>query len=98
MPMIAHTAQTVSAFVAIDRALANAGVSRCRRSSRRISTRAFCSPSHLGDGSFLVDGEPVAERYAAAAELLAELHRRYKAAARLRKRPGSSARHAALRS
>lgn len=73
--LIAHTAQTVSAFVAIDRALAVAGVSVPEIFAQDLD-RGFLLLSHLGDGSFLVDGQPVAERYAAAAELLASLHGR----------------------
>ena len=42
---IAHTAQSVAAFVAIDRALARRGVVGSGDLSRRISTRAFCSSS-----------------------------------------------------
>ena len=39
---IAHTAQSVAAFVAIDRALAGRRRQRSGNLCRRISTRAFC--------------------------------------------------------
>lgn len=71
--VIAHTAQTVSAFVAIDKVLAGAGVSVPEIFAQDLD-QGFLLISHLGDGNFLVDGEPVAERYAAAAELLASMH------------------------
>jgi tRNA threonylcarbamoyl adenosine modification protein YjeE len=71
---IAHLAESVTPFVAIARAL---------------TARGFCAPriyaqdldmgmlliEHLGDGGFLdADGQPVAERYQAAARLLADMH------------------------
>ncbi|WP_378946349.1 tRNA (adenosine(37)-N6)-threonylcarbamoyltransferase complex ATPase subunit type 1 TsaE [Mesorhizobium sp. ANAO-SY3R2] len=71
---IAHTAQSVAAFVAIDRALAQAGVSVPGIVAQDLD-RGFLLLEHLGTGAFLgAEGKPVAERYAAAAELLAMIH------------------------
>ena len=73
---IAHTAQSVAAFVAIDRALADGGVSVPEIFAQDID-KGFLLISHLGSESFLdADGRPVAERYAAAAGLLATIHTR----------------------
>ncbi|HEY6632267.1 MAG TPA: tRNA (adenosine(37)-N6)-threonylcarbamoyltransferase complex ATPase subunit type 1 TsaE [Rhizobiaceae bacterium] len=74
--VIAHTAQSVAAFVAIDRALAEAGVSVPEIFAEDLE-RGFLLISHLGSGNFLdAEGEPVGERYASAAELLAAIHAR----------------------
>jgi tRNA threonylcarbamoyl adenosine modification protein YjeE len=71
---IAHTSRTVAAFVAIDRALAAGGVSVPEIFSQDLD-RGFLLTEHLGSGPFLdAAGRPVAERYAAAAELLAFMH------------------------
>ena len=51
--------------------------SRCRKSLRRTSTTGSCSSRISARATFSgADGEPIAERYEAAAELLADLHRR----------------------
>ncbi|BAV49492.1 bifunctional tRNA (adenosine(37)-N6)-threonylcarbamoyltransferase complex ATPase subunit type 1 TsaE/phosphotransferase [Mesorhizobium sp. 113-1-2] len=72
--VIAHTAQSVSAFVAIDRALKAGGVS-VPQIHAEDQDQGFLLLEHLGSEGFLgKDGEPVAERYAAAAELLAMMH------------------------
>ena len=73
---IAHTAQSVTAFVAIDHALRAAGVSVPEILAQDLE-QGFLLLEHLGSESFL-DGEgmPVASRYAAAAELLAAMHGR----------------------
>jgi aminoglycoside/choline kinase family phosphotransferase len=72
--VIAHTAQSVAAFVAIDRALAKSGVSVPEIFARDLD-QGFLLISHLGQENFLdAEGRPVAERYAAAAELLAAIH------------------------
>jgi tRNA threonylcarbamoyl adenosine modification protein YjeE len=85
--VIAHTAQSVSAFVAIDRALAEGGVSVPEIYARDLD-RGFLLISHLGQENFLdAGGQPVPERYAAAAELLAGIHAR-KWDARLEVAPG----------
>ena len=67
-------ARNVSAFVAIDRLLAEAGFAVPDICARDLD-RGFLLISHLGTGHFLDDGRPVAGRYAAAAALLADLHR-----------------------
>jgi tRNA threonylcarbamoyl adenosine modification protein YjeE len=74
--VIAHTAQSVAAFVAIDRALAEGGVSVPTIFARDLDA-GFLLLDHLGSDSFLDhEGRPVAGRYAAAAELLAYIHGR----------------------
>ncbi|AWC21443.1 ADP-binding protein [Aminobacter sp. MSH1] len=71
---IAHTAQTVAAFVAIDRALAAGGVTVPGIVAQDLD-QGFLLLEHLGTGAFLdPEGKPIAERYAAAAELLAMIH------------------------
>lgn len=70
---IAHTAQSVSAFVAIDRALKAGGVSVPEILAADLG-QGFLLIEHLGSGSFLDAGKPLAARYAAAAELLAMMH------------------------
>lgn len=73
---IAHTARSVTAFVAIDKALRAAGVSVPEIHARDLD-KGFLLLEHLGSGNFLDgEGKPVAERYAAAAELLAAMHAR----------------------
>jgi hypothetical protein len=73
---IAHTAQSVAAFVAIGRALAAGGVSVPEIYAQDLDG-GFLLISHLGSENFLdAQGRPVAERYAAAAELLAAIHAR----------------------
>ncbi|TPK99658.1 tRNA (adenosine(37)-N6)-threonylcarbamoyltransferase complex ATPase subunit type 1 TsaE [Mesorhizobium sp. B2-4-12] len=72
--VLAHTAQSVSAFVAIDRALKARGVSVPEILAEDLD-QGFLLLEHLGSEGFLGnDGEPVAARYAAAAELLAMMH------------------------
>ncbi|UCI31224.1 tRNA (adenosine(37)-N6)-threonylcarbamoyltransferase complex ATPase subunit type 1 TsaE [Mesorhizobium sp. B4-1-4] len=72
--VIAHTAQSVSAFVAIDRALKAGGVSVPEILAEDLD-QGFLLLEHLGSEGFLgSEGEPVAARYAAAAELLAMMH------------------------
>jgi len=74
--VIARTAQSVAAFVAIDRALARAGVSVPEIFAEDLD-RGFLLLGHLGSDSFLdAEARPVAGRYAAAAELLAYIHGR----------------------
>lgn len=73
---IAHIARTVAAFVAVDHALAERGVSVPEIHAQDLD-RGFLLIGHLGSGNFLdAEGKPVAERYAAAAELLAMMHGR----------------------
>ncbi|THF58796.1 tRNA (adenosine(37)-N6)-threonylcarbamoyltransferase complex ATPase subunit type 1 TsaE [Ollibium composti] len=70
---IAHTSRTVAAFVAIDRTLAAGGVSVPEIFSQDLD-QGFLLTEHLGSGPFLDDGRPMADRYVAAAELLAFMH------------------------
>ncbi len=71
---IAHTAQTVAAFVAVDRALRERGICAPEIFHADLD-QGFLLLEHLGTGGFLDnEGRPVAERYAAAAELLAQIH------------------------
>lgn len=71
---IAHSAQSVAAFIAVDKALAANSVTAPAIHAQDLD-RGLLLISHLGDRAFLDPaGEPVAERYAAAAELLATMH------------------------
>lgn len=73
---IAHTAQTVTAFVAIGRMLKAGGVTVPEIFEQDFE-RGFLLIENLGNGSFLdAAGRPVPERLAAAAELLAMMHAR----------------------
>lgn len=73
---IAHSAQSVSAFVAIDRALMDGGVSVPLIEAADLE-QGFLLTEHLGSEAFLdAEGWPVAARYAAGAELLAMMHGR----------------------
>lgn len=72
---IAHIARSVHAFVAVDRLLAEAGLAVPEIDATNLA-RGLLLISHLGHGTFLDGGEPVAERYAAAATLLADIHGR----------------------
>jgi len=72
--VIAHTAQSVTAFVAIDRALLAGGVAVPVIHAQDLD-QGFLLLEHLGSEGFLGgDGQPIAERYEAAAELLAMMH------------------------
>lgn len=72
--VIAHTAQSVAAFVAIDKALLANGVSVPVIHAQDLD-RGFLLLEHLGSEGFLSgNGQPIAERYEAAAELLAMMH------------------------
>ncbi|RWM36184.1 tRNA (adenosine(37)-N6)-threonylcarbamoyltransferase complex ATPase subunit type 1 TsaE [Mesorhizobium sp.] len=72
--VIAHTAQSVTAFVAIDRALLAGGVSVPMIHAQDLD-QGFLLIEHLGPEGFLGgDGQPIAERYEAAGELLAMMH------------------------
>lgn len=73
---IVHTARNLTAFIAIGKALAEAGVSVPEIYADDLE-QGFALLEHLGSGRFLDDGgRPVADRYVAAAELLAFMHRR----------------------
>lgn len=71
---IAHTSRTVAAFVGVDRALAEAGAGVPEIYAQDLD-RGFLLIEHLGSEG-IVDrgGSPIAERYVAAAGLLASLH------------------------
>ncbi|TPJ74349.1 tRNA (adenosine(37)-N6)-threonylcarbamoyltransferase complex ATPase subunit type 1 TsaE [Mesorhizobium sp. B2-7-1] len=72
--VIAHTAQSVAAFLAIDRALLANGVSVPVIHAQDLD-QGFLLIEHLGSEGFLGhDGRPIAGRYEAAAELLAMIH------------------------
>jgi tRNA threonylcarbamoyl adenosine modification protein YjeE len=71
---IAHTARSVAAFVAVDRALAAAGVRVPKIYSQDLE-RGFLLIEHLGEEGIVDDaGRPLSDRYAAAAQLLASIH------------------------
>ncbi len=72
--VIAHTARTVAAFLAVDAALAEGGVSvpKIRAADPQAG---FVLMDHLGTENFLGSNRrPIVERYVAAAELLAMIH------------------------
>ncbi|MCO5072395.1 MAG: tRNA (adenosine(37)-N6)-threonylcarbamoyltransferase complex ATPase subunit type 1 TsaE [Rhizobiaceae bacterium] len=73
---IAHTARTVHAFVAVDQALATAGVSVPEIFAQDLD-QGFLLIENLGS-SGIVDSEhrPIPDRYVAAARLLADLHQK----------------------
>ncbi|MFI0846660.1 tRNA (adenosine(37)-N6)-threonylcarbamoyltransferase complex ATPase subunit type 1 TsaE [Mesorhizobium sp. IMUNJ 23232] len=72
--IIAHTAQTVAAFVAMARAIRERGIAAPEVLASDLD-RGFLLLEHLGEGAVLdATGRPIAERYAAASELLATLH------------------------
>jgi tRNA threonylcarbamoyl adenosine modification protein YjeE len=74
--VIAHTAQSVHAFVAIARLLRDAGVSVPEILAQDLD-QGFLLIENLGSGSFLDPrGAPIRERYEAAARLLAFIHER----------------------
>ncbi len=74
--VLAHTAQTVAAFVAISRALRDRGFAAPQIHAADLD-RGFVLLEHLGSGHFLdPQGRPLGERYAAASEVLAEIHQR----------------------
>jgi aminoglycoside/choline kinase family phosphotransferase len=71
---IAHTSRDITAFVAIDKVLAKAGVTVPEIYADDLG-HGFALMEHLGSGSFLdAERRPVRARYAAAAELLAFMH------------------------
>jgi tRNA threonylcarbamoyl adenosine modification protein YjeE len=74
--VIAHSAQSVHAFVGVARLLRDAGVSVPEIFACDLE-RGFLLIENLGSGSFLdPNGAPVRERYEAAARLLAFMHER----------------------
>jgi hypothetical protein len=73
---IAHTSKTVSAFVAIDKVLREAGICAPEIHAQDLDN-GFLLIEHLGSTGVLDDARnPIEERYVAAAELLADMHGR----------------------
>ncbi|PTW62755.1 hypothetical protein C8N35_101803 [Breoghania corrubedonensis] len=72
---IAHLAEDVRPFVAIGTALRNAGF-RAPEIYAADLEEGFLLIEDLGRGAIVADGAPIAERYEAAVELLADLHAR----------------------
>lgn len=71
---IAHLAESVDAFVAMDRALASLGYSAPAIIAQNLSTGLLLIEDLGSEG--VIDGDgPIPERYEAAALLLADLHR-----------------------
>lgn len=71
---IAHLAESVTPFVAVDKALRAEGFCAPEILAADLD-QGLLLTEHLGTGNFLdPDGNPVAERYEAAAVLLARLH------------------------
>lgn len=71
---IAHLAESVTPFVAVARALKHQGFAAPEVLAQDLD-RGLLMIEHLGSAGFLDgDGKPVAERYIAAAELLAAIH------------------------
>jgi len=72
--VIAHTAQTVAAFLGVARALRSHGITAPDVYDADLK-QGFMMVEHLGHGAFLdADGMPVAARYSVAAELLDDIH------------------------
>jgi tRNA threonylcarbamoyl adenosine modification protein YjeE len=71
---IAHLAETVDAFVAMDRGLASLGYSAPAILAQDLSTGLLLIEDLGDEGAVDADG-PIPERYEAAARLLADLHR-----------------------
>lgn len=71
---IAHLAETVEAFVAVDRGLRSLGYSAPEILAEDLGAGLLLIED-LGSEGVLEDGVPVPERYEASARLLADLHR-----------------------
>jgi tRNA threonylcarbamoyl adenosine modification protein YjeE len=71
---IAHLAESVEPFVAIDRALLAHRISAPRIHQEDLDQGFLLLENLGGEGVLSADGSPVAERYMAAAELLAVIH------------------------
>lgn len=71
---IAHTAQTVAAFVGVDRLLRDAEIAAPEIHAQDLDN-GFLLIDHLGsEGLLASDGAPILERYAVVSELLAFMH------------------------
>ena len=74
--LIAHSALSVHAFVAIDTLLLDAGFAAPRIHARDLD-RGLLLVEDLGSETLAdAEGQPISERYVAAAELLADMHAR----------------------
>lgn len=71
---IAHLAESVDAFVAMDRGLRSLGYSAPEIMAEDLTTGLLLIED-LGDGGVLDENGPIVERYETAALLLADLHR-----------------------
>ncbi len=71
---IAHLAETVDAFVAMDKGLRSLGLSAPQILAQDLSTGLLLIED-LGPGLVIDENGPIPERYEAAARLLAEMHR-----------------------
>lgn len=71
---IAHTAQTVHAFVAVDQVLRQGGFAAPEIHAADLN-QGFLLIEHLGEETLVeAGGRPIPDRYVAAGELLADLH------------------------
>ncbi len=73
---IAHLAESVTPFVAIDLALRKAGFCAPEIHAQNLDDGILLLENLGSEGFLTADGKPVAERYCAAARLLADLHQR----------------------
>lgn len=74
---IAHTAQTVAAFIGVDRLLREVGIAAPEIHAQDLDD-GFLLIDHLGaEGLLTSDGAPILERYALVSELLAFMHRQH---------------------
>ena len=71
---LAHLAETVDAFVAMDKGLRSLGLSAPQILAQDLSTGLLLIED-LGPGLVIDENGPIPERYEAAARLLAEMHR-----------------------
>lgn len=72
---LAHLAETVEAFVAMDRGLRSLGYSAPEILAEDLTTGLLVIEDLGGEGVIDAERRPIAERYEAAAQLLADLHR-----------------------
>jgi tRNA threonylcarbamoyl adenosine modification protein YjeE len=70
---IAHLAESVTPFVAVGKALLERGMAAPAIHAQDLD-QGLLLIEHLGQGNFLEDGKPVAERYHLAAKVLAAFH------------------------
>ncbi|WP_089177317.1 tRNA (adenosine(37)-N6)-threonylcarbamoyltransferase complex ATPase subunit type 1 TsaE [Bosea sp. AS-1] len=72
---IAHLAESVEAFVAMDRGLRSLGYSAPEILAEDLNTGLLVIEDLGSEGVLDAEGRPIAERYEATAQLLADLHR-----------------------